>query len=116
MRQVAFLPRGDNEIVEDQGRGGGEGDAWDVIAGGKNTRPGRWHDREVAADHLVGRRGKARDFASLASLASLIASNRCQQMICVGDAKLETARGSRHGFCVCVTRSSDRIGRAWFPD
>jgi hypothetical protein len=68
--------------------------------------PGRWHDREVAADHLVGRRGKARDFASLASFASLIASNRCQQMICVGDAKLETARGLRHRFCVCVTRSS----------
>jgi hypothetical protein len=68
--------------------------------------PGRWHDRKVAADHLAGRRGKARDFASFASFASLIAPNHCQQMICVGDAKLETAGGSRHGFCVRVTRSS----------
>jgi hypothetical protein len=39
--------------------------------------PGRRHDGEVAADHLVGRRGKARDFASLASPASLIAPNYC---------------------------------------
>jgi hypothetical protein len=72
----------------------------------EHAAPGRWHDRKVAADHLAGRRGKARDFASLASPALLIAPNHCQQMICVGDAKLETARGSRHGFCVRVTRSS----------
>jgi hypothetical protein len=84
---------------------------------GERTRgPGRWHAREVAADRLAGRRGKARDIASLASPASLIALSHCQQMICVGDAKLGSARGSRHGFCVRVTRSSGRISRAWFPD
>ena len=65
---------------------------------------------------LTRRRGKARDFASLASPASLIAPNRCQQTVCIGDAKCGTARGSRHGFCVRVTRSSRCVDRAVFRD
>jgi hypothetical protein len=65
----------------------------------------------VFVRHRRRRRGKARDFASLASPASLIAPNHCQQMVCVGDAKFETARGSRHGFCVRVT-STVRLCRS----
>jgi hypothetical protein len=47
--------------------------------GAPSTSPvGAGSVREVAADHLVGRRGKARDFASLASPASLIVPKHCQ--------------------------------------
>ena len=48
---------------EDPGQGG-RTDAWAVRARGMNTRPGRWRDRKIAADHLVGRRGgRSRDSA-----------------------------------------------------
>ena len=36
---------------------GGRRDGWAVAARGMNTRPGRWCDRKLTADHLVGRRG-----------------------------------------------------------
>jgi hypothetical protein len=48
--------------------------------------------------------GKARDFASPASPASLIAVNYCQQMVCVGDAKCAAARVTRHTCRVRVTK------------
>jgi hypothetical protein len=108
--------RGSCRKTKPKGRRSGKGIPAMSSRAERTRGPGRWYARTVAADHLAGRRGKARDFASLASPASLIAPNYCQQMICVGDAKLETARGSRHGFCVRVTRSSRRIGRTLFPD
>jgi hypothetical protein len=61
------------------------------------ARTCRPQDGRVAIIHLrSSRRAKARDFASPASLASPTAPSRCQQMICVGDAKRGTARGLRH--------------------
>jgi hypothetical protein len=61
------------------------------------ARTCRPHDGRAAIIHLLSRRrAKARDFASPASLASRTAPSRCQQMICVGDAKRGTARGLRH--------------------
>jgi hypothetical protein len=77
------------------------------------------HGGKVVIGRLRSRRrAKARDFASPASLASLIVRNLCQQMICVGDAKRETARGSRPAFRVtnlslCVARTMFRDGFDW---
>jgi hypothetical protein len=64
-----------------------------------------------------GRRwGKARDFASFASFASLVAPSRCLQTGCANDAKCETACCSRHTGGVRVMRSSLCVGRAMFGD
>jgi hypothetical protein len=73
-------------------------------------------EKSAFARLLTRRRGKARDYASFASSASLLAPSRFQQTVCANDARFETTHSSRQRFCVRVMRSSVCVGRAVFRD